>query len=138
MPTTHLSEAALDRRREKFQYVAEFPGLLPTWSEARGRTVAQVVSVGEAQVLVFTDGCFLVALPSPLAGEAALKVLLGAREALASHWAAEFAELDRRIAAEREAMRLARMEKVLGAVEQNLPQVPELRQELLQLLERLP
>ena len=45
-----------------------------------------------------------------------------------------YAELDRRIAVEREAMRLARMEKVLGAVETNLPQIPELREELRRLL----
>jgi hypothetical protein len=35
-------------------------------------------------------------------------------------------------------MRLARMEKVLGAVETNLPRVPELREELRRLLERAP
>jgi hypothetical protein len=134
MPTTHHSEAALERRREKFEYVAAFPGLLPAWSAAVGKTVAAVVEHAEAQVVVFTDGCFLVTRRGPAAGDALLSAIDGAREALQPHHAAHLEELDRRVHAEREAMRLARMEKVLGAVENNLPQIPELRDALRDLL----
>ncbi|HTE21276.1 MAG TPA: hypothetical protein VK689_23165, partial [Armatimonadota bacterium] len=130
MPTTHYSEAALDRRREKFAYLEAFPGLLRDWDEAAGKTVASVVAAEDERVLVFTDGCFLIARPGPVSGDALLKAVEAARPALATHQPDALAELDRRAAAEGEAMRLARMEKVLGAVETNLPRVPELREEL--------
>ena len=135
MPTTHYSEAALERRREKFACLEAFPGLLRDWSDARGKTVEQVVVAADERVLVFTDGCFLVARPGPVSGEALQKAVEAARPALEAHQGEALAELDRLAAAEREAMRLARMEKVLGAVETNLPQVPELREELRRLLD---
>jgi hypothetical protein len=135
MPGTEYSEAALERRREKFEYAASFPGLLASWGEAAGKTVECVSGPAEAPVVVFTDGCFLVARPGPASGDALLEAINAAREALSTHRRRELEELDRRIAAEREAMRLARMEKVLGAVETNLPHIPELRNELKRLLE---
>ena len=137
MPTTHYSEAALDRRREKFAYLEAFPGLLRCWDEVAGKTIASVVTAEEECIIVFTDGCFLVARPGPVSGDALLKAVEAARSALSTHQADAFAELDRRAAAEGEAMRLARMEKVLGAVETNLPRVPELREELRRLLDAI-
>jgi diglucosylglycerate octanoyltransferase len=135
MPTTHYSEAALERRREKFAYAEEFPGLLKEWREVAGKTVEAVAVAEEARVVLFTDGCFLVARPGPAAGEPLMAAIESVREALRKHRPEALDQLDRLAASEREAMRLARMEKVLGAVETNLPQVPELREELRRLLE---
>ncbi len=125
--TTEYSEAALARRREKFAHVAAFPGMLPDWGAATGRTVAAIASEGEARLVLFTDGCFLVSGTGPDRGDALLTVLNAAGEVLAAAQPGGWDELQQRIAAETEAMRLARMEKVLGAVETNLPRIPELR-----------
>jgi len=138
MPSTHFSEAALERRREKFAYAADFPGLLHAAPEAVGKTVASVVSAGEVSVVVFTDGCFLLAAPGPASGDALLAAIQASAGALAPWRSSELAELERRVDAEQEAMRFARMEKVLGAVETNLPRVPELRDELRKLLDAGP
>ena len=134
MPETRFSEAALARRRERHEYVATFPGLIGSWGEAVGKSVEVVVGGAAAQVVVFTDGSFLVAGSGPPDGEALLAALDTGRTVLAHHQREGYAELDRRLAAEREAMRLARMEKVIGAVETNLPQIPELRERLKRLL----
>lgn len=132
--TTEYSEAALARRREKFAHVAAFPGLLPDWDLAVGRTVDTIVSVAEGRLVLFTDGCFLVSGPGPDRGDALLTVLTAAGGVLAAAQPAGWDELQQRIAAENEAMRLARMEKVLGAVATNLPRIPELRDALRVLL----
>ncbi len=134
MPATRYGEAALDRRREKLEYAASFPGLLRDWAEAAGKTVAAVAGAGESRVIVFTDGSLLVARPGPASGNELLDAIESAREALAPYRADALRELDERAAAEREAVRLARMERILGAVETNLPRVPELREELRKLL----
>jgi hypothetical protein len=134
MPSTYHSEIALQRRKDKQEFAAHFPGLL-TADAAVGKTVARVLTVGHYQLLIFTGGGFLVTGSSHLTTEEWLALLDAAREALEPLHAEAYAELDRRIALEAEAMRLARMEKVLGAVENNLPQIPELREELRRLLE---
>lgn len=134
MPTTHFSEAALDVRRQKQALAAALPGRLDSWTAAAGRTVAGTLPLDSGELVVFTDGAYLFARPAPLAGDALVTALLAARTLLEPHHGAVLAELERLAAAEREAMRLARMEKVLGAVETNLPQIPELRAALEKLL----
>lgn len=136
MPTTHHSEAALERRREKFDYVRTFPGLLAAWDQAVGKRVAQVETVGEWQLVLFEDGCFLIGALSAIRDDALFGTLQEFRNHLAAQHGSALAELDRRAALEAEAMRLARMEKVLGAVETNLPQIPELIRELRRLLDQ--
>lgn len=135
MSQAPLSEAALARRREKHEYAERFPGLLRDWSEAAGKRVECVVPAGEGVLVVFEDATFLLALPGPASGDPLLRALQEGRPALQRYRPAEVAELDRLAAAEREAMRLARMEKVLGAVRTNLPHIPELREELRRLLQ---
>lgn len=134
MPSTRYSEQALELRREKSEYAAAFPGLLRDWREARGKSVEAVCGTGRASVLVFGDGSFIVGEPGPAGAEELLQALDSAHAVLGRHAPDAVKELDRRIGAEREAIRLARMEKVLGAVETNLPQIPELREQLLLLL----
>ena len=134
MPATHYSEAALARRQEKLDAARAFPGRIPA-ALAVGKTVAEVAGTVEEPVLVFTDGSFLLLRAHEPQGSALYDTLLGAREALAARHPAALDVLERCAEAEAEAMRLARMEKILGAVETNLPAVPELRQALFDLLD---
>ena len=138
MPTTYYSEAALQRRSEKFAFAAAFPGRLASFRETEGKTIAAAAPHDEGWVLVFTDGTFIHAAPGAGSRDGLLAAILAAREALVPFHGQALDELDRRIEAEREAMRLARMEKVLGAVETNLPQIPELRSELRRVLDEAP
>ena len=135
--SSHWSEAALAKRAERMQHLKEFPGRLADWESAVGKTVVAVALVpgrSEQVAVAFADGCFLMAHPTAPTPEAVAGALAGLRDALEPRHVQAYAELDRLRAEEAEAMRLARMEKVLGAVQANLPQVPELRAELLRLL----
>ncbi len=140
MPTTHYSEAALSQRREKYEFARSFPGLLASWAEAGGKVVHGCIASGpsgEITLVCFTDGTIIPALQRTLTQDELLGALLAAHDVLASFHPEAAAELAHRVRSEREAMRKARMEKVLGAVETNMPEIPELRDELLRLLERL-
>lgn len=99
--------------------------------------MARAVSVSGLLLLVFADGTYL-PLPPPHgttpAPAALVQALVTAADLLAVHHPQPVAELLRLAAAESEAARLARMEKVLGAVETNLPRIPELRSALEELL----
>jgi hypothetical protein len=135
--TTHYSEAALAKRAERSRHLEAFPGRLAGWEAALGKTVAAVVPVPgriEQLAVAFSDGSFLLTRPAEATPEAVEAVLAGLRSVLEAHHPEAFAALDRLRAEEAEAMRLARMEKVLGAVQTNLPQIPELRAELLRVL----
>lgn len=135
LAVTQFSEEALARRREKAEYAAAFPGLIRDWEQAEGKAVQAVIRSGDGAVVVFADGSFLIGSPGPASSDELLRGILSARSVLSRHWTAALAELDRLIDAETRAMRLARMEKVLGAVETNMELIPELREELVKLLD---
>jgi len=123
------------RRREKLAHAEAFPGRLTELAAAAGKTLAGSVQSGSAPpLLVFADGTWCFAGETPQRGEL-VDALLAARELLAPHHAEALAELDRCIAAEAEAMRLGRMEKVVAAIYSNLPAIPELRDELRRVLD---
>jgi len=136
--SSEYSEAALARRAEKQALVLSFPGRLADPKAAGGKTVACVETVDETTLILFADQTFLLVGPAATRADTLLQQILSLEHPLAQAQPEGWAELHRRIRAEEEAMRLARMEKVLGAVETNLPQIPELRSELLRLLEALP
>lgn len=137
MSSTHYSESALAKRAERRRQLEQFPGRLAGWDAAVGKTVTAVAPVASRDrqfAVAFTDGSFLLTRPVEAAPEAVEAALAGLRDAMEAHHREAYAILDRLQAEEAEAMRLARMEKVLGAVQTNLPQIPELRAELLRLL----
>jgi len=136
MPGTRYSEAALRRRRERRAAVAAFPGRLPAWEAAVDRRLIAVRDTPAGSLLLFEGGQWLLACLAQPAPDDVQAALLAARDLLEPIYTDAYAELDARIAAEREAMRLARMEKILGAVETNLPEIPELRDALREELER--
>jgi len=123
--------------QEKVAFMKRFPGLAMTWDQARGKTieaVAPLPSKSGAAVLVFSDGSFAVA--SPLAPEPwELTEALGvARRVLESKHPKAYAEYDRLARQDKEALRAARLEKILGAIQNNLDQIPELKDRIRQLV----
>jgi|CXWL01.1.fsa_nt_gi hypothetical protein len=114
----------------KVAYMKQFPGLLPSWAAAQGKTVGAVFllpSKPGSSAMLFTDGTFLVTpalAPEPWQLGEALSAL---RPLLEQRQAAAYAEYDRLVAQDREALRVARVEKILGAIDNNLALVPELK-----------
>lgn len=123
----------------KVVFMKQFPGLFTSWEHALEKTleaVAPLPSKPGAAVLVFQDGAFTVA--PPLAPEPAeLKEgLTAARQALEPKHPEAYAEYDRLAGIDKEATRSARLENILGAIQNNLEQIPELKERLRELVKQ--
>lgn len=127
------TEAKWQANAEKVAFMKAFPGLIRTWKEVHGKTVQAVEPLpGKpgAAVVVFTDGAFVVAPPlSPEPWELG-EALKAARPRLAAKHRQAYAEYDRLVHKDREALRAARLEKILGAIQNNLERIPELKERL--------
>lgn len=125
--------------QEKVAFMKQFPGLTTAWDQVRGKTVEAVTPLPtkpDAAVLVFKDGTF--AVVPPLAPEPwDLGEGLGAARSLleAKHQEA-YSEYDRLVRQDQEALRAARLEKILGAIQNNLEQIPELKDRLRDLVKQ--
>jgi hypothetical protein len=115
-----------------------FPGLLAAWDQATGKTLAAAAPMrtkAGSAVLVFDDGSFAVAPPLAPEPWELTEGLDVARPLLESRHAEAFAEYDRLVRRDKEALRAARLEKILGAIENNLEQIPELKDRLRRLVD---
>ncbi|MEX5219993.1 MAG: hypothetical protein AB7G68_16390 [Nitrospiraceae bacterium] len=123
---------------EKVAFMKQFPGLLASWEAAAGKTIEVVHPLrgrDGAVVVVFTDGCFLPApplVPEPWELGEALRT---ARPHVEPAHREAYTQYDRLLAKDREASRTARLEKILGAIQNNLEHIPELRDRIKQLVQ---
>ena len=118
---------------EKVAFSKQFPGLLLEWQACRGKTVEAVTPLTGKQgaaVVTFTDGSYLVVPPlAPEAWELG-QALVDARPHLEPQHREAYQEYDRLAAKDKEALRAARLEKILGAIHNNVEQIPELKDRL--------
>ena len=121
----------------KVAYMKQFPGLTLQWEQLAGKTVQTVSPLpakAGAAVLICSDGSFVVApplMPEPWELTEALRV---GRPHLEPIHRSAYAEYDRLVRQDKEALRAARLEKILGAIQNNLEQIPELKDRLRQLV----
>lgn len=129
MPTEDKWKANM----EKVAFTKQFPGLTLDWNVCERKTIEAVVPLTgkpSAMVIVFTDGSFTVAsLPAPEPWELG-QALLDARKHLEPKHAQAYEDYDRVVKTDREALRSARLEKIIGAIHNNLEQIPELKDRL--------
>jgi hypothetical protein len=124
----------------KVAFAKGFPGRLTTWESAIGKTIEKVISFESGQIgmVIFSDGAFMTT-PSPEPQPADLiRLLLLARPDLVRFWKEAFDELDQWIEMDRELQRKVRLQNIIGAIENNLPQIPELKEALEKVLKNLP
>jgi hypothetical protein len=129
MPTEDKWKANL----EKVAFAKRFPGLLLEWQACSGKTVEAVTPLTGKQgaaVVTFTDGTFFVAPPlAPEAWELG-QALVDARQYLEPRHREAYKEYDRLAKKDKDALRLARLEKIIGAIQNNVDQIPELKDRL--------
>lgn len=122
---------------EKVAFAKSFPGRLTDWRPAAGKRIEHVVTLEGREVgaVIFPDGAFI-CIPSPEPEPADLiRTLLACKPFLQPYHKGAYEELDRWIATDREMQRMARLENILGAIRNNLPQIPELREALRKFLD---
>ncbi|HSA62025.1 MAG TPA: transcription factor IIS helical bundle-like domain-containing protein [Nitrospiraceae bacterium] len=123
--------------QEKVAFTKQFPGLTLDWQACAGKTVAAVIPLtgkAGAAVVVFTDGSFTVVPPlTPEPWELG-QALVDARAQLEPKHRAAYAEYDRLAKKDKDALKSARLEKIVGAIQNNLEQIPELKDRLKELV----
>lgn len=121
--------------------IRTFPGMLHHPGEAAGRVVRIVLVVDNAPALVvilFDDDTFL-----PMRGSAAPSTIDLAhaihtvRPHLEARYGQAYRQLDAVMAEESDVARRARVANILGAIEANVPRLPELLDEIPKLLDRV-
>ena len=118
---------------EKVAFAKQFPGLTLDWNACAGKTVQTVVPLTGKQgaaVVVFTDGFFTVVPPlNPQPWELG-QALIEARAQLEPTHKTAYVEYDRLAKRDKDALKAARLEKIVGAIQNNLEQIPELKDRL--------
>jgi hypothetical protein len=125
---------------DKVAFMKQFPGRIVEWADCHGKTVQRVIPLENrpAFVLIMTDGTFAV-VPKLDPDPADLREgLQAARTEIEKHYPEAYAELTRLVAEDRELTRRTRLENILGAIRNNVSDLPELKKEIRNLLDRLP
>jgi hypothetical protein len=119
--------------QEKVAFTKQFPGLTLDWKTCEGKTVQAVIQLTGKQgaaVVIFADGSFIIVPPlAPEAWEFG-QALIDARAYLEPKHQAAYAEYDRLAKKDKDALKSARADKIIGAIENNLEQIPELKDRL--------
>ena len=132
------NEAKWKANQEKVAFLKQFPGLLGSWDEMTGHSVASVTSIeqSEAKVLMLDNGSF--AIVPPLAPEP--QQLRDGITAVATRLRALYPDAYREYEAlaqrDRDATRTARMENILGAIHNNVDDIPELKDRIRALVKK--
>ena len=125
--------------QEKVAFMKRFPGLTLSWEQVQGKTIETVTPLSSkpgAAVLVFSDGSFTVSPPLEPEPWELGNGLNVARRVLEPKHPEAYKEYDQLVRKDKEALQAARLEKILGAIENNLKQIPELKDRLRQLVDK--
>ncbi|MCY4612522.1 MAG: hypothetical protein OXB94_02740 [Nitrospira sp.] len=132
------NEAKWKANQEKVAFLKQFPGLLRSWDEAAGHTVTSVTPIqeSEAKVLMFDNGSFAIAPPPALEPKELRDGITAAQPHLRTLYPDACREYEALAQRDREATRMARLENILGAIHNNLPDIPELKDRIRSLVKK--
>ena len=122
---------------EKVAFMKQFPGLLGNWEAMTGKTIQAVIPLKGKQgaaVLVCTDGTFTIVPPMAPEPYELGEALTAARALLEPTHRTTYVEYDRLVTKDKDALKSARVDKILGAIQNNLEQIPELKDRLKELV----
>lgn len=123
---------------EKVAFMKRFPGLLAEWTALEHKSVEAVIPLRGKQgaaAIIFHDGTFAIAPPMSVEPYELGETLQRARTYLERNHPDAYAEYDRLVRKDQDALKAARLEKIVGAIRNNLEQIPELKDRLKRLVE---
>jgi diglucosylglycerate octanoyltransferase len=126
---------------EKVAWMKRFPGLLGSWEALKDKTIEAVIPLKGKQgaaAIICTDGSFTVAPPMATEPYELTETLAAGRSLLEPKQGDAYREYDRLCKKDKEALKQARLEKIIGAIENNLQQIPELKERLKALVKEWP
>ena len=118
---------------EKVAFMKTFPGLLSRWEQLAGKTVETVAplkSKAGAAALICTDGSFVVLPPLTTEPYELGEALQAGRSYLEPKHPEAYVGYDQLLKKDKDAQRTARLENILGAIRNNMEQIPELKDRL--------
>ncbi|HEU4502917.1 MAG TPA: hypothetical protein VFR82_14800 [Nitrospira sp.] len=119
----------------------QFPGLLGAWEALKGKTIEAVIPLKGKQgaaAIICNDGTFTVAPPMMTEPYELGETLTAGRTLLEPKHRDAYVEYDRLAKQDKDALKQARLEKIIGAIENNLEQIPELKARLKALVREWP
>ena len=126
---------------EKVAFMKQFPGLLGSWESLKDKTIEAVIPLKGKQgaaAIICSDGTFTVAPPMATEPYELGEMLTVGRPLLEPKHGNAYREYDRLVKKDKDALKQARLEKIIGAIENNLEQIPELRERLKALVKEWP
>ena len=132
-----MSEQKWKANMDKVAFMKDFPGLAFSWDQVAGKTIESVTPLPSKPgyaTLVFTDGSFVVAPEVATEPRDLGEGLNAARASLESKHPEPYNEYARLAKQDKDAARAARLEKIIGAIRNNLEQIPELKDRIRQLV----
>jgi hypothetical protein len=132
-----MGEEKWKANMEKVAFMKQFPGLAFSWELCAGKTIETVTPLPSKPgfaTLVFTDGSFIVAPPLDTQPKELGEGLNTAHTSLESKHPEPYKEYDRLVKQDKDATKAARLEKIIGAIQNNLEQIPELKDRIRQLV----
>jgi hypothetical protein len=126
---------------EKVAFMKQFPGLLGAWEALKGKTIEAVIPLKGKQgaaAIICSDGTFTVAPPMATEPYELGETLTVGRPLLEAKHPDAYVEYDRLVKQDKDALKHARLEKIIGAIENNLEQIPELKERLKALVKEWP
>ena len=126
---------------EKVAFMKQFPGLVGSWEALKGKTIDAVIPLKGKQgaaAIVCSDGTFTVAPPMLTEPYELGETLTVGRTLLEPKHRNAYLEYDRLAKRDKDALKQARLEKIIGAIQNNLEQIPELKERLKALVKEWP
>ena len=117
----------------KVVFIKKFPGLLQSWEETLGQPVQSIIPLNSDAprvVLEFPDGSFAIAHPLETEPKFLREGIETARSTLELRHPEAYIQYDHLAKQDKEASRNARLENILGAIQNNLDQIPELKERI--------
>ena len=131
-------EAKWKANQDRAAFLKRFPGLVHSWEQTVGQTIESVNSQSSEHglsVLIFSNSTFALAPPVSLEPRDIKSGLTSSRQLLEPRHPQAFAEFDRLSQADQDASREARLENILGAIHNNLDDIPELKNRIRSLVQ---
>jgi hypothetical protein len=123
----------------KVAFLKSFPGLLSSWEQGEGATIEQALPIPEHAphtLLLLSEGRFVVTPPIHDEPQMLTAGLLAARAHLEPLHVRAFEEYDHLAHLDQEAGRMARLENILNAIDNNLERIPELKSRIQELVNK--
>ena len=133
------NEEKWQANQAKVAFLKQFPGLIQSWEKTLGQPVQSIIPLGSDShrvVLEFSDGSFAITPPLETEPKLLREGIETARSTLELRHPEAYIQYDRLAEQDKEASRNARLENILGAIQNNLDQIPELKDRIRSLVKK--